>query len=151
MKEFPLTEQQFSKKKSIDNLPLIDALSLMIDEQKMSAIVLNEILDVLELTVEKVVMRLKNSKTSRLIYVGAGTSGRIGVQDGVELYPTFGWPFKRLDFIIAGGIEALIKPIEGAEDDVKKAQLNFKKAKIKKEDIVFGLSASGNTPLHAKS
>lgn len=146
MKEFPLTEQQFSKKKSIDNLPLIDALSLMIDEQKMSVIVLNEILDVLELTVEKVVMRLKNSKTSRLIYVGAGTSGRIGVQDGVELYPTFGWPFKRLDFIIAGGIEALIKPIEGAEDDVKKAQLNFKKAKIKKEDIVFGLSASGNTP-----
>ena len=78
------------------------SMGLLIDEQKMSVIVLNEILDVLELTVEKVVMRLKNSKTSRLIYVGAGTSGIIGGQDGGELYPTFGWPFKRLYFIKRG-------------------------------------------------
>ena len=53
----------------------------------------------------------------RLIYVGAGTSGRIGVQDGVELFPTFNWPKKRLDFIIAGGNRAILNAVENAEDD----------------------------------
>ena len=57
-------------------------------------------------TVEQIIYLLKKTNKSRLIYVGAGTSGRIGVQDGVELYPTFGWPSARVEFIIPGGNEA---------------------------------------------
>ena len=68
-------------------------------------------------TVEQIIHLLKKTNKSRLVYVGAGTSGRIGVQDGVELYPTFGWPLSVLVFI-PGGNEALIKPIENAEDNI---------------------------------
>ena len=84
-----------------------------------------------------------------MIYVGAGTSGRIGVQDGVELYPTFNWPKERLDFIIAGGIKSLLSSIENSEDDLKLAENDVKK-EISYEDVVIGLVASGNTPFTCK-
>ena len=56
----------------------------------------------------------------RLVYAGAGASGRLAVQDGVELHPTFGWPRERLHYLIAGGEAALVRSIEGAEDDAKR-------------------------------
>ena len=82
-----------------------------------------------------------------MIYAGAGTSGRIGVQDGVELLPTFGWPKKRLDFIIAGGNIAILKSIENAEDDVSQATDTILKKSVSSEDVVIALAASGNTPV----
>ena len=63
---------------------------------------------------------MKN-KDSRIIFVGAGTSGRIGVQEAVELFPTFNWPKSRLDYIIAGGERAILNSIENAEDDISEA------------------------------
>lgn len=90
--------------------------------------------------------KLSQNKLSRLIYVGAGTSGRIGVQDGVELIPTFGWPKNRNVYLIAGGIKALLESIENAEDDIKEAEKAVILNKISKQDVVIGLSASGNTP-----
>ena len=62
------------------------------------------------------------SAGGRLVYVGAGTSGRVAVQDGVELGPTFGWPAERLVYLMAGGIDALVRSVEGAEDDAQDAQ-----------------------------
>ena len=87
----------------------------------------------------------------RIIYVGAGTSARIGVQDGVELFPTFNWPIERLDFIIAGGKKALLKAVENAEDDTKLASKNCKrKINLSRMMLLLGLAASGNTPFTCK-
>ena len=84
--------------------------------------------------------------TGRLIYVGAGTSGRIGAQDGVELVPTFNWPQERLLFILAGGEDAVLQAVEGAEDSVEDGQWNILKAGVNERDVVIGLAASGATP-----
>ena len=85
---------------------------------------------------------LKNDK-SKIIYVGAGTSGRIGILDGVELIPTFGWPEERVDFCFSG-VEVK-KTSEGSEDDKELADKHFKNTKIKKGDVVLCLAASGST------
>ncbi len=84
--------------------------------------------------------------TGRLIYVGAGTSGRIGVQDGAELTPTFNWPQERLLFILAGGEDAVLQSAEGAEDSADDGQWNILKAGVNERDVVIGLAASGATP-----
>ena len=82
----------------------------------------------------------------RLIYVGAGTSGRVAVQDGVELTPTFAWPQERLRFIIAGGEIAFTASAEGAEDDVADAIKHTNAARLSSCDVVIAVSASGTTP-----
>jgi N-acetylmuramic acid 6-phosphate etherase len=82
----------------------------------------------------------------RVIYVGAGTSGRIAVQDIVELDPTYGLDSKTFIYIMAGGIDALLKSKEGSEDDMKAAVDALKKADLKDHDVVVGISASGRTP-----
>lgn len=95
--------------------------------------------------VEESFKRLLNS-SGRLVYVGAGTSGRIAVQDGVELYPTYGWPWERLFFAIAGGEKALMRAVENAEDDFEAGYLSMIDAKLDQSDVVIGVAASGRTP-----
>jgi len=82
----------------------------------------------------------------RLIYVGAGTSGRVAVQDGAELTPTFAWPQERLHFIIAGGESAFVASVEGAEDDAVDAVKQIDAARLSQNDVVIAVSASGTTP-----
>lgn len=82
----------------------------------------------------------------RLVYLGAGTSGRLGVLDGVELAPTFGWPQERLLFVLAGGAEGQTEAAEGAEDDVDAALRAIAKARLGTDDVVLGIAASGTTP-----
>lgn len=82
----------------------------------------------------------------RLIYVGAGTSGRVAVQDGAELTPTFAWPLARLLFIIAGGESAFTTSVEGAEDDVDDAVAQMETARLSPHDVVIAVAASGTTP-----
>ncbi|MCX2561507.1 N-acetylmuramic acid 6-phosphate etherase [Acetobacter farinalis] len=82
----------------------------------------------------------------RLFYVGAGTSGRIGLQDGVELIPTYGWPEERLVLLLAGGDAALFQPVEGAEDDEDAARAAMTTHKAGPDDVVIGVAASGGTP-----
>lgn len=86
------------------------------------------------------------ASTGRLVFAGAGTSGRIAVQDGVELGPTFGWPEGRLRFLLAGGSDALTAGIEGAEDDTDSARTEVKEHRIGRGDVMIGLAASGRTP-----
>ena len=83
--------------------------------------------------------------TGRLIYAGAGCSIRIGVQDGVELVPTFGWPLARLAYLIAGGPQALSVSVEGAEDDRADAIAQVGDLAVNAHDVVIGVAASGNT------
>ena len=82
----------------------------------------------------------------RLVYAGAGTSGRIGVQDGAELPPTYDWPSDRLVFAMAGGHGALLQSVEGAEDNEAEGVRAVAEAKIGADDVVIGIAASGTTP-----
>ena len=82
----------------------------------------------------------------RIVYAGAGTSGRIGVQDGAELSPTFGWPVERVAFAIAGGEGALLASVEYAEDDCDAARSALARLAVGSGDVVIGLAASGATP-----
>ncbi|HLY06830.1 MAG TPA: N-acetylmuramic acid 6-phosphate etherase [Rhizomicrobium sp.] len=82
----------------------------------------------------------------RIVYVGAGTSGRVGVQDGTELVPTFQWPEERLLFLMAGGMAALTRSAEGAEDSEADGARAVAEANIRPGDVVIGIAASGTTP-----
>ncbi|MBV8914487.1 MAG: N-acetylmuramic acid 6-phosphate etherase [Acetobacteraceae bacterium] len=85
-------------------------------------------------------------REGRLAYAGAGTSGRIGVQDGAELGPTFDWPSDRLVFLMAGGEAALIRAAENAEDREDLALEDVRLARLGPDDVLVGLAASGSTP-----
>src|SRR5207248_4143551 len=82
----------------------------------------------------------------RLVYAGAGTSGRLAVQDGAELMPTFSWPEDRLVLLMAGGPEALLRSVEGAEDEVGRARRLLHRYVIDHNDVLIAVAASGTTP-----
>jgi N-acetylmuramic acid 6-phosphate etherase len=82
----------------------------------------------------------------RLVYAGAGTSGRLAVQDGAELMPTFSWPEERLVLLMAGGREALLRSVEGAEDEVSWAERLVHQHVIDSKDVMIAVAASGTTP-----
>ncbi|MBK1889651.1 N-acetylmuramic acid 6-phosphate etherase [Undibacterium sp. 14-3-2] len=82
----------------------------------------------------------------RLVYVGAGTSGRLGVLDGVELLPTFSWPNERAISLIAGGKQAMFVAVEGAEDDTEQGAIDIRELHLNKDDVVLLIAASGATP-----
>ena len=145
-KNTPKTELLFNKSKPIDHLSVSEGLSIMIKEHKNAALEVKKSISSIEHAIEAIYKHLKSYSKGRLIYVGAGTSARIGVQDGVELFPTFNWPKERLDFIIAGGINALLNAIENAEDDTYSAEKIVEDKLIFHGDVVIGVAASGNTP-----
>ena len=145
-KNTPKTELLYQKSKPIDHLNLSDGLSLMIKEHKNAALEVKRSIKSIEHAIEAIYKHLTLSSTGRLIYAGAGTSARIGVQDGVELFPTFNWPKERLDFIIAGGPNALLNAVENAEDDTRSAKKIVEDKFISHEDVGIGIAASGNTP-----
>jgi len=149
-KNIPKTEQIYKKSKPLDHLSTYDAILLMANEQKKAAIEVRKASKSIEFAINLIYDRLILSNNGRLIYTGAGTSGRIGLQDGVELFPTFNWPNSRLDFIIAGGKKALFNAVENAEDNVLEAKKNTSEKLVNSTDVVIGLAASGNTPFTCK-
>ena len=144
------TEDLIKSSKTIDQLNTLNALNLILEDQKKSIFAIQNVINEITILVDKIFLKLNNSKLGRLIYTGAGTSGRIAIQDGVELLPTFGWPSKRLKYIMAGGRKAVFKSVEFAEDDIKKPIEIVKKLKINYNDVVIGVAASGNTPFTSK-
>ena len=149
-KNIPQTEQTFKKSKPIDHLSSANAISLMIKEHRRASLDVFKAAKSIEIATDKIYQHLNLNPKGRLIYVGAGTSGRIGVQDGVELLPTFSWPKSRLDYIIAGGKAALLNSIENAEDDILEATKIVLTKSINSDDVIIGLAASGNTPFTCK-
>ena len=95
--------------------------------------------------VEAAADRLRGT-AGRLVYAGAGTSGRIAVQDGVELHPTYGWPWERMAFCMAGGPAALMQAVENAEDDAAGGAAEIDRLAVGPDDVVIGVAASGRTP-----
>ena len=136
--------------KSVDTLSDKEALQSMLNSHAESIRVISSNLTNLKNIVSKVYYHLCKNEDSRIIYAGAGTSGRIGVQDGVELYPTFGWPRFRVAFLIAGGSKALLEPVENAEDNIKAVLEGIDANPVSKKDVIIALAASGNTPYTCK-
>ena len=149
-KNIPQTEQTYKKSKPIDHLSSANAISLMVKEHRRASLDVFKAAKSIETTTDEIYQHLNLNPKGRLIYVGAGTSGRIGVQDGVELLPTFSWPKSRLDYIIAGGKAALLNSIENAEDDILEATKIVLTKSINSDDVIIGLAASGNTPFTCK-
>jgi N-acetylmuramic acid 6-phosphate etherase len=98
-----------------------------------------------EIAAAVVAMRTRLQDRGRLIYVGAGTSGRLAVQDGAELSPTFGWPGERLVVLIAGGERALLRSVEGAEDDTEEGLRLIDEQAVTSQDVLIAVAASGTT------
>ena len=113
----PPTEIVDPAGRDFDRLPVSLQLERLLASQAQAVEAIRKITDQLAAAVEAATDRLRGSE-GRLVYAGAGCSIRIGVQDGVELVPTFGWPLNRLIYLIAGGAKALAELVEGAEDDV---------------------------------
>lgn len=141
----PGTEAIDPRYAEIDNWPTIDAVTAMIEGQREAIEALNSQADAIAAACAAAAQRLLSSQ-GRLIYVGAGTSGRVAVQDGVELTPTFGWPEERLLYLLAGGLPALIESAEGAEDDVADAERQIAEHVVNAADVVVAVAASGRTP-----
>jgi N-acetylmuramic acid 6-phosphate etherase len=131
--------------REFDRLPITEQLDRLLASQANAIQAVRAITADIGQAVSAASARLRGGQ-GRLIYTGAGCSIRIGVQDGVELVPTFGWPMTRLGYLIAGGAKALSVSVEGAEDDVTDAQLQVETESIHESDVVIGIAASGNTP-----
>jgi N-acetylmuramic acid 6-phosphate etherase len=141
----PSTEDVPEASAWLDQLDTREALGVMLKSQRQAADAVDNAMDAITKAAEAAAIRLGESQTGRLIYAGAGTSARIGVQDGVELPPTFGWPPERLGYLIAGGREALMRSVEGAEDSAQSAKTDADEFNMTSADIVIGLAASGRT------
>ena len=140
------TEGRLSAGQWLDRLDNIAALDVMLDGHGAAAAAVRQSLAQIDSAVTAITQRLKASQDGRLIYAGAGSSVRIGVQDGVELPPTFDWPRRRIDYWIAGGPVALTDAVENAEDDENAASQAAVAANLSSHDVVIGISASGRTP-----
>ena len=139
------TEARLLPEKWLDKLTSADALAVMLENQAEAIPALRAALPEIIAAIEAAHLSLSAHINGRLIYVGAGTSARIAVQDGSELLPTFEWPVERIDYLIAGGLDALVRPIEGAEDSIEAAIDEVKALEISTGDVVIGLAASGET------
>lgn len=137
------TEKRNKKTENLDTLPLHELLKIMNDEDKKVAFAVEKELDQIEKAIEAAVEQIQ--KGGRLIYIGAGTSGRLGILDAVECRPTFSTTDEVLG-LIAGGERAFVKAVEGAEDSRELAQKDLEDLSLNSNDIVFGIAASGRTP-----
>ena len=139
-----ITESRNSISNNIDTLETREILKIMLDD---SANVINGISESLFLIEDVVNLSIKALRNNgRIFYVGAGTSGRLGVLDASECNPTFGVLADTVQGIIAGGKDALLKSIEGAEDDISCVLDIISEKTINQNDLVIGISCSGNAP-----
>lgn len=142
MKNF--TEQRNPNSMHLDEMSVEEIAKLMNEEDRgVPEAIQRAIPEITEL-IEAVIRAFKNE--GRLIYIGAGTSGRLGILDAVECVPTFGTSPEKVVGLIAGGEQAIKDAVEGAEDSKELAIEDLKKLRLTKNDIVVGIAASGRTP-----
>ncbi len=138
------TEQIDPRYVDLDSWSVAAMLDVMYEGQLAAATAVRSALGPLAAAVEDAAPALQQG--GRIVYVGAGTSGRIGVQDGSELPPTFDWPTDRVVFAMAGGLDALVRSSEQAEDNEAAGTKAMADANIGPHDVVIGVAASGTTP-----
>lgn len=140
----PATESISPRLRELDRWPAAQVLLAMWEGQLAAVAAVRAALPAIESAAEAALPRL--ARGGRLVYAGAGTSGRIGVQDGAELPPTFDWPEDRLVLLMAGGDTAFTRSIENAEDDRAAAEHDVAAHNIGAGDVAIGIAASGSTP-----
>jgi N-acetylmuramic acid 6-phosphate etherase len=138
------TEERNPRSLKFDRLSLSQAVTLMIDEESRIGKALRKEQRNIRLCIEIVVAAFRRG--GRLFYVGAGTSGRLGVLDASECPPTFRFPPERVQGIIAGGQTALWRSVEGAEDSAQAGAAAIQYRGVNERDVVIGIAASGRTP-----
>jgi N-acetylmuramic acid 6-phosphate etherase len=138
------TEIPSDRHPNLDQYPALDLVRAFTDDQMQAAFVVHAAAPQLAQAVDAAVPRI--AAGGRLIYAGAGTSGRLGLLDSVELYPTFTWPKERAVALLAGGQRAVFEAVEGAEDDRAQGAADLAGLKPTPQDVVFLIAASGTTP-----
>jgi N-acetylmuramic acid 6-phosphate etherase len=138
------TEHASPRYSDIDLWEPGDILDAMIEAQLAAVAAVRSERTVIEQAAGAMEMRLRSG--GRLIYAGAGTSGRLAVQDGAELTPTFHWPAEKLLLLMAGGKDALLRAVEGAEDETDEAVRLVREHRVDAADVVIAVAASGTTP-----
>src|ERR1700736_1166647 len=138
------TERLSPRYSGIDVWDPSDILDAMVEGQFAAVAAVRAARQALEAAALAMEPRLRDG--GRLVYAGAGTSGRLAVQDGAELMPTFSWPQERLLLFIAGGHEALMQSVEGAEDEIEHAVNLVRDAGLAEKDVLIAVAASGTTP-----
>ena len=139
-----ITEQRNPNSMNVDSLSALEIVQLMNDEDKQVPLAIEKCLPQIAQAVERIVAAFQ--KGGRLVYIGAGTSGRLGVLDASECPPTFGVSPEMVKGIIAGGERALRHPIEGAEDSKAQAVVDLQTIHFSSKDVLVGIAASGRTP-----
>ena len=138
------TEEVDPRFADLDGWSLTSAMEAMWEGQLAAVAAIGQALPAITAATEAASTALGDR--GRIVYVGAGTSGRVAVQDGAELMPTFAWPHERVRFIVAGGDSAFVTSIEGAEDDTDDAVNQINAAQLTPQDVVIAVAASGTTP-----
>jgi N-acetylmuramic acid 6-phosphate etherase len=138
------TEQIDTRYRDLDAWPALEMLAAMFEGQLAAVAAVGPALEAMAAAVDAALPGLQRG--GRIVYVGAGTSGRIAVQDGAELTPTFDWPPERLVFLLAGGMTALTQSVEGAEDKAFEGARAIEDARLTSDDVVVAVAASGTTP-----
>lgn len=138
------TEKRNERSMNLDTLSTEQVIRLMNEEDAVVPKAIEQIVPTIAKAVDAITARFKQN--GRLIYIGAGTSGRLGVLDAVECVPTFGVPPEKVVGVIAGGDRAMYRAVEGAEDSPTLGQQDLTELALTKEDVVVGIAASGRTP-----
>ena len=139
-----ITEQRNPNSMNVDSLSALEIVQLMNEEDKQVPLAIEKCLPQIAQAVERIVAAFQQG--GRLVYIGAGTSGRLGVLDASECPPTFGVSPEMVKGIIAGGERALRHPIEGAEDSKTQAVVDLQTIHFSSQDVLVGIAASGRTP-----
>ncbi|TIT37229.1 MAG: N-acetylmuramic acid 6-phosphate etherase, partial [Mesorhizobium sp.] len=139
-----VSEDRNPKTMDIDLLPTIDILRKINDEDRGVPAAVEKVIPEIAAAVDRIVGAFQ--KGARLVYMGAGTSGRLGVLDASECPPTFGVPESMVVGLIAGGADALVRSAEGAEDDPKQGMKALQEINLTSDDVVVGVAVSGRTP-----
>lgn len=138
------TEKRNEKTTDLDKMSISMALKLMNQEDQQVAKAIQKVLPKIKPVIEATITAFKHG--GRLIYLGAGTSGRLGVLDAAECVPTFGVSPNQVIGLIAGGKQAMTLAVEGAEDDLTLAKKDLSALQLNDKDVVVGIAASGRTP-----
>ena len=141
---FTKTTEQSSKYEHLEKMSVQELLFNINQEDKTVPFAVEKALPQISLLVAKIVAKIELG--GRLFYIGAGTSGRLGIVDASECPPTFGVPFDLVNGIIAGGDKAIRRAVENAEDNPTQAWIDLQEHHISENDVVIGIAASGTTP-----
>ena len=139
-----ITEQRNLNSMNVDSLSALEIVQLMNEEDKQVPLAIEKCLPQIAQAVERIVAAFQQG--GRLVYIGSGTSGRLGILDASECPPTFGVSPEMVKGIIAGGERALRHPIEGAEDSKAQAVVDLQTIQFSSKDVLVGIAASGRTP-----